>query len=97
MKFLNTRLYVNKVTALFYILRKGEVDRIEIPGNEVSGITFGGPNLDKLIVTTEKIGFDIMRGGFETESDAASSDGSGYVYVVGDLDTSGLPGRKICV
>lgn len=77
---------------MFHIHRKGEVDWYE-----VSGLTFANPHLYKLIVTTEKIGFDTVNGGFEEECDTASTDGSGYVYVVDGIHATGDVGQKICV
>lgn len=71
------------------------MDRIEIPGNKVSSLVFGGPDLNVLIVFTEYIGFDINSGGFDDGKQA--TEGSGIVYQLRDINATGFPSRKICL
>lgn len=52
-----------KIGFTFHLYSSGqEVGRVKIPAKKVSGLVFGGPNLDILFVATEHTGYDSMNG-----------------------------------
>lgn len=67
-----------------------------IPTEKVSGVVFGGPNLDVLLVTTERTGFDTDDDGFTNGGETLTSV-SGSIFKVKNLNAMGYAGRKLCL
>lgn len=67
-----------------------------LPTEKVSGVVFGGPNLDVLFVTTERTGFDTDDGGLTNGGETLTSV-SGSIFMVKDLNARGYAGRKLCL
>lgn len=70
------------------------VERIEIPAEAVAAVTFGGPNLDILFVSTDVHPFNTTTGGISTRE---LSPLSGSIFMVKGLGSRGYPGRKLCI
>ncbi|XP_031638621.1 regucalcin-like [Contarinia nasturtii] len=70
------------------------VERIKIPAEAVASVTFGGPNLDILFVSTDDRPFNITTGGISTRD---ISPLSGSIFMVKGLGSKGYPGRKLCI
>lgn len=67
-----------------------------LPTKKVSGVVFGGPNLDVLFVTTEQTGFDTDDGGLTNGGETLTSV-SGSIFMVKGLNARGYAGRKLCL
>lgn len=70
------------------------VERIKIPAEAVAAVTFAGPNLDILVVSTDKSPFNLTTGGI---SDRIISPLSGSIFMVKGLGAQGYPGRQLCI
>lgn len=55
---------------------------IPLPATQITSLTFGGPNLDVLFVTT-------------ANKDGKQPEGSGYVYKITGLCVKGYPGVNL--
>ncbi|KAJ8918476.1 hypothetical protein NQ315_008173 [Exocentrus adspersus] len=61
-------------------------DFVEIPTKQITSVTFGGPNLDELFVTTGRL---------PIKGVTPSAPGDGAVYRVTGINAKGLPGERI--
>ncbi|GJQ84692.1 hypothetical protein Trydic_g12711 [Trypoxylus dichotomus] len=61
------------------------LDTIEIPAKQVTSVTFGGPNLDELYVTTA---------GFTINDEVLPPPNNGALYKITGLGVKGYPGAK---
>lgn len=79
----------------FHICRNGKiVNVIKIPAEIVTAVEWGGKNLDKLFVCTASKAFNIFTGKI---TDRIFSQGSGRVFVVSGLGTTGVPQNTVCI
>ncbi|XP_031633592.1 regucalcin-like [Contarinia nasturtii] len=75
--------------------KKSKVMRkIELPTEIVTGVAFGGRNLDILFATTGSKAFSLSSGEI---SKTPFSPGSGHVYMIKGLGAKGFPGREMCI
>lgn len=66
--------------------------KIEIPTQMATDCTFGGPNLDILFITTGSIPLNVTSGGI---TNMTITESGGKLFMVTELNTRGLPGRKV--
>lgn len=79
--------------SLFIRRTKKVVRTIQLPAEIVTGVAFGGPNLDILFVTTASKAFALDSGRIVSNFSPAS----GTVYMIRGLGARGFPGRKLRV
>lgn len=61
------------------------LDTIEFPANQITSVTFGGPNLDELYVTSANFDLPDYPPGAE----------AGILYRVTGIGAKGFPGQKV--
>lgn len=69
------------------------VMKIQLPAEIVTAVTFGGPELDYLFVTTGSKAFALDSGKILSKFSPASD----TVYMIKGLGAKGFPGRKLCI
>lgn len=61
------------------------LERIRFPANQITSVSFGGPNLDELYVTSANVANEVYPVGSE----------GGYLYRVTDVGAKGYPGQRV--
>lgn len=78
-----------------YSLRtKERVQVINLPTQVVNGVAFGGPEMDKIFVTTGSTIYDIYSGSPANETISSSAGG---LFMISGLGAKGYAGRKLCI
>lgn len=68
------------------------VERIKIPAEAVAAVTFGGPNLDILFVSTDLFPFNTTTGSLSLRP---ISPLNGSIFMIKGYGAQGYPGRKM--
>lgn len=72
--------------------RTSQAELINIPGNNILSLVFGGDDYNTLFVTTASKTFNVTAGGI---TDRQFSPESGLIFKVTDLNATDYPGRKL--